>query len=794
MNFSWLLLALFLVAVISGALKSLNKSVVRNAMRLGSVILAFLITLILQLCGAFQGITRGIVSALSGVIDLEEMLGGLAGAADLVLALASTLVSMLFFVIVYFVLLGIIRIVVHYVANAIDKSMEEKAAAPAEADVAEASSEPEEAVSSELSVDAEEKTEAIEEAPAEQTTEQAPDEASAEQTTEQAPAEAEIAAVEEVKPEKKKAEKPKKKKGGFYPECAWKRAVSIGTGVISGILILAISLMPVLYIMGIAGTATDALKDSDTEDSQLHQIIDVVDKYIVDPYASSFVAGFYDAIAIDDLLNFAIKAGGKITLDDGRTVYADDVLKVLLYHGVSAVAQLTSVESERKSIGDDVTAIVSDPMVASVIADVLVSVFSEMETEEPAEDDLIGGLVGNFMDHYKNADKATIEKDLKALGGVVGVIAERGLLSAFTSEDSGLEDLLADEETLSDIVAAISGLSAFGPTIEGAFGLGIEIMGETLMIPADDAAAYDIFVNDILDCMVKSENVKFDSNTIKNYVYQCATQGKKVISTNGINGYSMFTSYVKHWESVQAAFAHASEDRSYGYFTIEINGKWYVYEKSEKIIVEYTSANEATYKDKISPLAGIINALTLKSTTSRLTEDNLKTVLNAYVNSATDSTSVALARAILNPDSFRTKTVTVEKMMASTDFANWTDEEKANDSRLCVEIIMDLLGLMESLGGMDVSGGMDAALDLVDQFESLGATMDVMKQTSCINGLPELLIEGLVKHEMLSTYMKPSTAHSINDLVQNNNKSYADCMKQIAVNIKWAINAFGGVQ
>ena len=177
-----------------------------------------------------------------------------------------------------------------------------------------------------------------------------------------------------------------------------------------------------------------------------------------------------------------------------------------------------------------------------------------------------------------------------------------------------------------------------------------------------------------------------------------------------------------------------------------------------------------------------------------ITEDNLKTVLNAYVNSATDSTSVALARAILNPDSFRTKTVTVEKMMASTDFANWTDEEKANDSRLCVEIIMDLLGLMESLGGMDVSGGMDAALDLVDQFESLGATMDIMKQTSCINGLPELLIEGLVKHEMLSTYMKPSTAHSINDLVQNNNKSYADCMKQIAVNIKWAINAFGGVQ
>lgn len=771
MDLSWILLALFLVALIWGALRSLEKSVIKNALHLGSVIVAFLVTLIIQICGAFQGIARGIVSALSGVVNIEEMLGNLAGATDLVLALVSTIAGTILFVIVYFVIFGLLQIAVKYAAKAIEESLEKKAAAPVEADAAEASAEPEAATSSDASVDAETKVETVEETPAE----------------------AEVAAVQETEPEKKK-EKSKKKKRDFYPECAWKRAISIATGAITGILIFAIAIMPLTYVLGLASLATDSLDDLDTEDSLIHQIVDVVDERLIESYSDSFVTGFYDAIAIDDVLNFAAKMGGKITLDDGRTAYAGDVLRVLLSHGVSAVAQLTSTKSGCESIGDDVKAIVSDPVVASLLADVIVTAFAEMETEEPTEGDIMSGLIGNFMEHYKTADKATIEKDLKALGGVVGVIAERGLLSSLTSENSGLEDVLADKETLSDLVAAISGLSAFGPTIEGAFGLGIEILGETLMIPADDAAAYDIFVNDILDCMVKSESVKFDANTIKNYVYQCATQGKKVASTNGISGHSMFTSYVKHWESVQAAFAHASEDKSYGYFTIEINGKWYVYDKGAKTIVEYTSANEATYKDKISPVAGIINALTLKSTTSRLTENNLKTILDAYVKSATDSASAELARAILNPDGFKTKTVTVEKMMAATNFSDWTDEEKANDSRLCVEIIVDLLDLMESLGGMDTSGGMDAALDFVDQFESLGATMDVMKQTSCINGLPELLIEGLVKHEMLSTYMKPSIAHSINDLVQNNNKSYADCMKQIAVNIKWAINAFGGVQ
>jgi hypothetical protein len=70
--------------------------------------------------------------------------------------------------------------------------------------------------------------------------------------------------------------------------------------------------------------------------------------------------------------------------------------------------------------------------------------------------------------------------------------------------------------------------------------------------------------------------------------------------------------------------------------------------------------------------------------------------------------------------------------------------------------------------------------------------MDTMKQTSCINKLPPLLIEGLVKNEMLSQFMKPSIAFQINNIVENSDKSYVDCMNQIATLIKWAISQFGG--
>lgn len=815
MDLQWILLALFLVAMIWGVTKSLSASMLKNALRLGSVVVSFLITFGLQLGGVFQGVVTEIVA----LIDLAAMLPGLEAAEGLITGLASTLVSPIFFTTVFFLILWVLRIIIFFVVKGIEKSkakkvQSEECVAPAEETPAEEAP-AEEVQSEECVVPAEETTEeapaeeeSVEEAPAEEVQSAecrvqseecvAPAEETTEETpVEEAPAEEPVAPVEtapvEAAPAPEKPKKAKKKKKPvFYPECAWKRIVSIVCGLLSGILILSVLLMPTFYIMSIATAATDPIESSDADDSQIYQIVDVVDEYVVGPYSNSFVAGFYEVIGLSGLMNYTTRAGGKITLENGTVVYADDVLKGLLSHGVSAAAQITSAKSECADVKADVNAIISDPMVASLLADVLMGVIADLEMEETSEEDLMGGLINNFVDYYKNADKATIEKDLQALGGAVGVLAENRIIAALLSGNADLTVMLEDEETLGDVVEAISGLSAFGPTIEGAFELGIEILGETLQIPANDAEAYDIFMDELLSQMVKSDSTEFKSNTIKGYIYTIAQNGGRTSSL--VSGHKMFTAYVAHWEKVQSAFAHASEDKTYGWFTIDISGTTYIYDKTNKTIITITDENREQYKDYISPVAGVINALTLKSSTKQLTRDNLYTILTAYVASATDAASLDVANRILANEGFVSHAVTVEKMLAATNFTDWTDEEKAKDSRLCVEIIMDLLGLMGSLGNMDASAGMEGALDLVDQFGALGATMDVMKQTSCINQLPPLLIEGLVKNEMLSTYMKPSIAFQINNIVENNNKSYADCMNQIAVNIRWAITTFGGEQ
>lgn len=807
MDLSWILLALFLVALIWGMSKSLTRSVVKNAMRLGTVVVAFLITFGLQLGGVLQNA----ITAVVDIFDIGSLLPGFEGAVDLINGLASTVVSPILFGLVFFIILVVLRIIVHFVAGAVDKAIAKKAepateSAPVEetpaveeAPAVEAVEEaPVEETATEESAEeaAEEKaegeaTESAEcDAPADEVVVEAAEEATVEEAPAEEPAKAEEAPAQPEKPVK--AKKEKKKKKGLYPECAWKRAISIATGAISGLLILAVFLMPIFYIMSLAGTATGAIDGSDADDSQIYQIVDIVDEYVVDPYEGGFVASFYKVLGLSDLMNFTTKAGGKLTLSDGSVVYADDVLKGIISHGVSAAAQITSAKSECEDVKGDVNAIINDPVVSSILADVVMTLIADLELDPAAEEDLMAGLIENFVEHYKNADKATIEKDLSALGSAVGVLAEERILAALISGNVDLEVMLEDEETLGDVVEAISGLSAFGPTIEGAFVLGIDILGETLMIPADDAEAYEIFMEDLLDRMVKSENVKYNANTIKGYVTTVVARGGRTSSS--IAGHSMFLSYVSHWQKVQSAFANASEDKSYGYFTIEINGKWYVYNSKDGVIVEYNSDTEAAYKDKISPVAGIINALTLKSTTSRLTRDNLYTILNAYVASATDEVSLEVANRILDKENFVSHAVTVEKLQASTNFTDWTDEEKATDSRLCVSIIMDLLGLMDKMSNLGSSEGNEAVLDFVDQFEVLGKTMDTMSQTSCINQLPPLLIEGLVKNEMLSTFMKPSIAFQINNIVENTDNSYVDCMIQIADKIEWAITLGGDIQ
>ena len=747
MDFQWIFLALFLVAIISGVPRALKSSMLKNLLRLGAAVLAFLVAFIMQICGVFQGIIETIAEA----IDLMSMLPIPSAAVDFIVAMASTLVSPIFVIIVFYILYFIFRIVAHFVAKGIEKNKRTNESEPAEA-IAEAIAEESVTLSTEN-----------------------PEEAGA---TEESSADGD---------EKSKKSKPCKK----FP---WKVCVSLASVIVGNLLVLAISLMPLFYLASIFDTVTDAIDGTDAEDSVVYQLVDTFDKDIASPLCDNFVFGFYRATGISGLTNYTVRAGGKILLDSGEVIYADDVLKNLVSHSVSLAAQATSQESEYPCLEEDVTAILTDPMVASVISDVVMELIDGVEIEEPSEDDMIGGLLYDFVDYYKNADYSIIENDLKAIGKAIGALAESGVISDIVSGNMEFEKMLESEDTLAAVVEAISGLSAFGETMQSAFELGVGLLGDALYIPADSSEVYDNFIADLCAAMQTDGSDKYtkftssDISRVRNYIRYCAANGGKLQSSTDKD---LFLAYVAQWQKIQSAFAYISEDKSYGYFSVQLSdGVTYIYDHQDKIIVAYSDENADIYKNKISPVAGLINVLAERSSTKEKTADWLYTLLQSYSESElakSDPASLALAKTILDRDSYVTKAATVENMVASVDFINWDAEDRANDSRICASVIIDLLGLMENLESVDSAEGTDIVEDLMDQFSLLGEALDNMNKTSCIGELPHLVVEGLIKSDMLDDYMKPSMAYQMNDLVDKQGKTYAECMNQIVDVLKFAL-------
>ncbi|MBO7170337.1 MAG: hypothetical protein J6W28_04075 [Clostridia bacterium] len=485
MNYQWILLAFFVVAMLLGLVKALKRSMLKNVLRLASVAVAFLIVFFLQK----NGILQSGAAFLAERFDLASFLPEIEGLEGLTVALLSTLGSAILFAILFLPVLWVLRIVIHCVVGIVEKAKAKKAARAA-ADL-------------------------------------------------EAENVGSVAVTTGGKEPKADAEGDgkngkKKKKPVFYKQKGWKRAVSALVGMVSGALLLGVLMTPVFYLMSLASTVTHATDGLDADDSAVYKTVEVVDTYLVAPYEESFVGHFYDEARVSDLMTYTAKLGGKVTLENGEIAYADDILKNILAHGVSAAAQITSAKSECQTVKEDVEAIVTDPTLSSIAADLLMAYLQNMEMEEPAEDDLLGGLIHNFVVHYKEADKVILQQDMKALGNVVGVLAEEGVFAELMNKEGSLESLLGNEEALGDVVAAISGLSAFGPTIEGAFEVGVDVLGETLLIPENDAAAYDHFMEDLLDQMKKSDGTSFDLNTVRYYIVTCVKNGVKVSATNGV--------------------------------------------------------------------------------------------------------------------------------------------------------------------------------------------------------------------------------------------------------------------
>ncbi len=783
MNFQWILLALFLVFLISETVKALYKPMLKNILRLVCIPVAFVITYVIQACGLFQFVATKII----GLLNLASKLGAYADMVDYLIAFASTLLSPILFVCVFFVIFYILKVVhVNLVASSINARINKQR----RSDLKKAIKQEKEMVKKAII----ENDKLLEEG-----IKSGEEGENVFSISYRGLDDDEIEALVE---KRVKSDKEIKTKTGFFAETSEHKIVSVIVGAVSGILIFGVTLMPLFYTMDILSSAAESIRNSDADDSSVYQIVDVLDDNIVKPYEESFVIQFYDSTALIDLIKSSVRTSAKIKLDDGSKVYADDVIRTLLTHGVSAAAQLTSQKTEYKSLGDDIKAITANPLVASILSNAISERLLEVEVPAVEEGNMVSEIKADFVEHYKNASPETIAEDIAFISDAVVLLAKNGMLSDILNGESvDFDSLLQNEEKFAEVVDAMSGISAFEPIMSKLIKSGIENIGETLEIAYNDAEAYDAFVESLLEVLNKYRLPGVNMSRVNSFVKGCAESESHIVSDYAAyysSDADAFVEYLKRWSDIQSVFMNASEDKSLAYFTIEIDGQLYILDMSNVSGVEDIKdmkkatltaiADESAYGNKISPLSNLINYLICNSwSTTDINSDGLNTILTNYISVTSDSHKVCkdLAASLLNKSSFVSKGVTVEKMLDILDFEDWTREERKNDAGLCVSIITSFLDISENIDSSE-----DSDLDtMLDQFVILGRAMDLMTKTSCMNELPPLILEGLVKNGSIGEIMTPAIVNQIVEKVQSNeNLSYEGYMQSLADTFKIAIS------
>ncbi len=791
MNFQWILLALFAVALLWGIVRALMKPMLENILRAACIPVAFIITFIIQIIGVFPFLIRKGIE-LIGYLNIIE---SFKDTSEFLIASIVTMLSPGLLVTVFLLVLLVLN-TVH--VTLIMKFLNARAKRLAKKDFkVRVKMEKEDALkrakaSEERIAELREKGQLMDSGDY-----ILPDEDE----------------LEDLAEERVEREKRSRSRLGFFRESAEQKAISIVAGAVSGFLIFAILMMPVFHGMSFLSSVTDGIKNTDTEESIVYQLVDVTDKHLVEPYQNSFVIQLYDSVALIDLMNYTVRAGGRVELQSGEVVYSDDIVKNLTKHSIGAAVEMTAPVPNTEKLAENLKVITSDPLLVSTLTDALMKLLKDFEVPEGGEEgDIMSDMLGDILSHYKNANREMIAGDLGAITDTVVVLTEKGVFATLVSgQEFDPSFLMESKEDLADVLGAMSGLSVFDPVIGGTLKLGVNMLGTMLGAPADNETAYDIYMQHLLEAVGSMDGTTLNVPAVEAFVEGCASSAtNKVVdyAAEDPEGFEAFLAYMTQWSGVQKAFMSASEDKSLAYFTMNIDGSLYILDMGDISKVEdLADMKKATimlvsdpagedYKNKISPVAELVHYLTVNSSVE-VNGETLKALLGAYASSEADEVSREVAVRLLDRDTFVPAGVTVEKMAESLDFENWTDEEKKNDIGICVDIIFNLMDMMESLGAAapapaeeGSAPSMDGTEAMLDQFVMLGITMDLMTQTSCMKELPPLMMDALVKNEMFSKIMTPSIVNQINDKVQNDpDITYADYMESLVGVFKLALKA-----
>ena len=596
---------------------------------------------------------------------------------------------------------------------------------------------------------------------------------------------------------KKKSENEKFKE----KEAAPKKLASFVIGAIGGFLVFAIYLMPVFYTMDIIDSAFPTVREEKCDDSRVYNVLELVDNEIIAPYENGMVMKAYNYTGISSLMSKTASLGSKMTTSSGEEVYAADSLKTLISAGTDVLITVESKKATGARLSEDLKNVFSDDVICDVLADFAASSLESMEVdEEKVHTSMLTAITSVLKEHYEDAEQKQLSSDIHVLGEALVCLNDYDhLLPLLNGQSAALElaEVVEDQKCLEDVVQTLTDLSPYDALLETVYAFEIESICEMLGIPHDDKEAYDTLVGNLTEDLNAIQTGSINLYEVTYFADKFATSGKSLETIFEDGGstidkelYNNWNKYQKAWRSVQDAFSAACEDTSMGAIWIEHNGNKYFYDGTDHVWTKDDVVDE-----RYSPVAELCQYLVTKAVdrNGKVTESVLIGWLEAFDSDCSDCS--ALAQKIINKDSFKSSAVTYEKMLSSSDFKSWDEESRRNDSKLLVQIIIDLKEITKVASGNGDSDK-EYVKSLMNYIGTLGEAMDLMYETTCVKELPLQISEGMLQNDMFRKYINAGVIRQLNDAVKDHeNMTYTSFMHSIKGVVSLVIDKiedFGG--
>ena len=586
----------------------------------------------------------------------------------------------------------------------------------------------------------------------------------------------------------------------FLPNEKFRSGKGLATcaiGAVCAFLVCTLSLFPLMAIENLLEPAVKKAQDADHAGTLVQEYATVADDYVVD----TVIDRVHKYTGMQAIMRATARSLGASTMVTNRgeliEYNVNDMLQTLLCDGVDGEAMYEYVCQPSRHTLKDVA------MLSGVIEDIADSpallavagewMASNLSGTAPAEDaDLTDKLLDKVVGTYAEADVATMANDLHALSTLLSTLTtDLGDVSlrteALTEE---LMTYLSDEDSAYKLVHTMAKMGLYSESISLLTEFMLDILCDTLGVPADAAAYNESFRHELLRVLNERGEGTYDIDQAEKFiVYMMVNEmaeGEYRIEnptayTELDTAYISYTRYftrLDHIADVFADFALAKEDTAVFYvmqgdndyqgkLLYRRNGAWYVCTDEDEInhasfVASYLLhrsnthlVEDPTYNFKDEEITAYAERLLTSLQGSRY-----------FLSDALLADTKALALALSDPSAF----APADKIYrADIKGAVRTDAVmNEGDDRAFAKMLSTAAGFAAMLG----DGATDTTALVLANFGTVGRLLDAMHAFQMTSEVPDLILMATTQSADFGDYLGADSVRTLVDAVREGDSTY----------------------